>query len=58
MTWTIMFPSAIHRCERLGKLNIPTKTAEAPPKPPAMKDLIESVADETRVSSVAVASLP
>lgn len=25
-------------------LNIPTKTAETPPKPPAMKDLIESVA--------------
>ena len=52
-----MFLSAIRRCERLGNFNIPTKTAEAPPKPPAMKDLTESVADETRVSSVAVASL-
>jgi hypothetical protein len=52
-----MFLSVIHRYKRLGNLNIPTKTAEAPPKPPAMKDLIESVADETRDSSVAVASL-
>ena len=49
--------SEIHRYKRLGDLNIPTRTAEAPPKPPAMKDLIESAADETRVSSVAVASL-
>lgn len=34
----------------------PTKTAETPPNPPAMKDLADSVA-ETRLSSAAGASL-
>lgn len=50
-----MFLSVILRSKRLCNLNIPTKTAEAPPKPPAMNDLIESAADEARVSSIAVA---
>lgn len=37
-------------------MNTPTKTAETPPKPPAMNDLAWSTA-ETRVSSAAGASL-